>query len=103
MSEARYTHHSPFTIHRSLEQDVLLKILITARAVYMLRPGALFESELSLAVGAADITVSLEVSYLHILPLEKVTHRAPNAEKTVVLIHTLSDVGRQRAQYRYRS
>lgn len=68
----------------------------------MLYTGALFESELSLAVGTADITVSLEVSDLHMLSLEKITHRAENAEKAVVLIHTLSNVGRQRAQYRYR-
>ena len=68
----------------------------------MLYAGALFESELSLAVGTTDITVRLKVPYLHMLSLEKIRDRAVNTQKAVVLIHTLSDVGRQRAQYRYR-
>ena len=66
----------------------------------MLYAGALFESELSLAVGTADITVSLEISDLHMLSLEKITHRAENTEKAVVLIQPLGDIGGQRAEDR---
>lgn len=66
----------------------------------MLNTRALFEPELSLAVGTADIAVGLEVAYLQILALEEINHRGIYADKAVVLIQTLCYIGRERAQYR---
>ena len=61
---------------------------------------ALFQPELSLAVGAADVAVGLEVAHLHVLALEEVGHSRANAEIAVVLIQALVDVGRERAEHR---
>ena len=69
----------------------------------LLYSGALFQSELRLAVGAGQIAVGLEIPDLHILALEKARYHIIDAEKAVVLIQPLGDVGGQRAEYRQRS
>ena len=69
----------------------------------MLYAGALFQSELRLAVGAGQIAVGLEIPDFHILALEKVSYSGIDTEKTVILIQPLGDVGRQRAKDRQRS
>ena len=61
---------------------------------------ALFQPELRLAVGAADVAVGLEVAHLHVLALEEIGHSRANAEIAVVLIQALVDVGGQRAEHR---
>ena len=66
----------------------------------MLRACALFEPELRLAVGAADISVSLEVAHLHILALEEIRNRCADDEISVVLIQALVDVCGQGAEHR---
>ena len=66
----------------------------------MLRACALFEPELRLAVGAAYISVGLEVARLHILALEEITHSGADTEISVVLIKALVDICGQSAEHR---
>lgn len=65
--------------------------------------GALFQPELRLTVGTADVTVGFEIAYLHKLPLEEIRHGGIDADKAVILIQTLCDIFRQRAEYRKRA
>ena len=89
-------------MRHALKQDILLKIHSAFRAVDMLYAGALFQSQLRLAVGTAQIAVGLEVPHLHILALEKIRYRRIDVDEAVVLIQSLVDIGGQRAEHRQR-
>ena len=69
----------------------------------LLYSGALFQPELRLAVGAGQIAVGLEIPDFQVLALEKARYNVIDAEKAVVLIQALGDVGGQRAKNRQRS
>ena len=89
-------------MRHALKQDILLKIHSAFRAVDMLYAGALFQSQLRLAVGTAQVAVGLEVPHLHILALEKIRYRRIDVDEAVVLIQSLVDIGGQRAEHRQR-
>ena len=69
----------------------------------LLYSGTLFQPELRLAVGTGQIAVGLEIPDLQVLTLEEPRYHVIDAEKAVVLIQPLGDVGRQRAKDRQRA
>ena len=64
----------------------------------LLDAGTLFQPELRLAEGTADIAVRLDIAQPHILTLDKIADRAEDIGKTAILIQPLGDILRKSAQ-----
>ena len=65
--------------------------------------GALFQSQLRLAVRTAQVAVGLEIPHLHVLALEEIRDSRVDTDKAVVLIHSFRDILGQRAEHRQRT